>query len=246
MDSEYLNLIKKEIDSGYELSRGIEKSKASQHFMNALDISASIQDQRLKQQQLSMLSIICSTNGFFDIALMAVQDALDIDTALNDNKSLVSDYLTLGNVNSSLGKPQEAENIYRKALKIALDNHIYTDAASASTNIAMIVGNQNKLAEANTLLNNSLEYLKKAPFPETELITRFTLIQILGLLKKDPEKIIENAKIVYSKYATLLIPEMKNNINKYLKKAIDQYLQDHPELNTLTWKQQEFPWLFKT
>ena len=83
---------------------------------------------------------------------MGVREAIALDKKLGEPRQLAEDIVTLGNANINLGKVDEAAENYRDALQLCLDNGDYDNAASASTNLAGIIANQDKMPEAITLL----------------------------------------------------------------------------------------------
>jgi hypothetical protein len=56
-----------------------------------------------------------------------------------------------------------------------------------------VVGNEGHLEEARRLLLNSLDYLSREPFPETEIRTRQALLQLFEILDEPPERSFEIA-----------------------------------------------------
>src|SRR5450759_404862 len=164
MDEEKINKGRNEVNAGLSLIQQGQKEDAGRHFMEALDCYESIQDPHQKRDELAVIAVMFTKIGIYDLSLMAIQDAIELDKQLNDQHLLAEDMITLGNINQSLGNLQKAEASQREALKISLKYKYYDDAASASTNLAIILWNQDRMDEAVKLLKNSLEYLINKPF----------------------------------------------------------------------------------
>ena len=140
-----------------------------------------------------------------------------------------------------LGVAEEASRAYRSALAIGLEQRHFANAASASTNLAVLLANSGQLDQAIELLKNSLEYLEKESFPDTEMNTRSALIQLLSATKREPLFAIETARALFSRFrntrqAEATIPA--------LERIIARHLQRHPELDEQAWKAQQFPTIF--
>jgi tetratricopeptide (TPR) repeat protein len=138
----------------------------------------------------------------------------------------------------NLGRTEEAVGIQKRALKISLDNGDYANAASASTNLALIVGRQGRMDEAINLLKSSLAYLEKKPHPNTEIITRLALIQALGAEQREPELAVNVARELFKRFSDKLRPDQRNAVTGPLKNIIRR----HPELEPEEWKRENSPW----
>jgi len=141
--------------------------------------------------------------------------------------------------------PDEAVRNYREALQLCLENGDFDNAASASTNLAGIIANQDKMPEAITLLRNSLGYLQKKAHPDTEKITRLTLVQALGLQKESPEELIDVAEKLLNRFGHELAPDHIKVIAPYIDKAVNQYLQANSQIDPQAWKAAHFPRLYQ-
>jgi tetratricopeptide (TPR) repeat protein len=217
---------------------------AGAHFWRALEYLDNIKDLPTRRKQLIHISTELF-NGFmfYDLSLFAVQSAIEIDKILQDQRTLVADIIAYGNINMNMGNNDLAADNYRKAIDICLKNKDYADAASASTNLAGILASNGKMLEAIPLLYQSIEFLRKDPFPETEINTRLLLINVLYLQKTEPTKIIENAEALYKLYPDRIPKDPKKMVAGALESAIERYLLEHPELEIQSWKKQKLPLL---
>jgi len=235
---------KAEVREGMEaLGRG-NPDAASKHFWNAMDCLADVQDDRRRRDELGPLAIYYVALELYDLALIGAHDAIVLDKKLGQPRQLAEDIVTLGNANMRLGKMDEATENYTEALQLCLDNGDYDNAASASTNLASILANQDKMREATTLLRNSLDYLTKKPHPNTEKITRMTLIQVLGLQKENPEELIDVAEKLLERFGHEIPRGMIDTIRPYIDDAVEQYLKANPSIHPLKWKLAHFPRLY--
>ena len=217
---------------------------AGVHFWRALVYLDSLKDLRMKRNELIIISNqLFSRMKFYDLSLFAVQSAIELDELLQDPRSLVNDMIDYGNINVNMGNNDLALDNYRRVIDICLGNNDFANAASASTNLGGILASMGKMLEAIPLLNQSIEYLKKAPFPETEINTRLLLINVLYIQKIEPAKVIENAEVLYNLYADKIQKDSKKMVASALESAIERYLLDHPELELQAWKKQKLPML---
>ena len=233
------------METGVEALKRGDKDTASNHFWNALDFLGDVQDDRVRRDKVGSLALYYVDQGLFDLAVMGAREAIALDKKLGETRLLAEDIVTLGNANMNLGKMDEASENYRDALQLCMDNGDYDNAASASTNLAGIIANQDKMPEAITLLRNSLDYLKKKAHPNTEKITRMSLVQALGLEKENPEELIDVAKKLLERFGHEIPPDQINVIAPHIDSAVQQYLQANPDINPQKWKAEHFPRLYR-
>lgn len=220
MDEEIVVRSREELIAGRRaLERG-EKDKASTHFWNVLDCLDEIEDRKERRGELWLFASHLVKLGFIDLAVMAVREAIELDETLGDRRHLAEDILTLGNANLQLGNTDEAAVNYREAMQIFLDNEEYGNAASACTNLAGIIANQGQMDDAISLLRKSMEYLQIRQHPNTEMITRMTLIQALGSEGCDPQELIDIARVLFERFCDDLQRDHLEVITPHLESAI--------------------------
>lgn len=244
MDDEKITLVRDEVQKGMDAIAAGNNDLGSRHFWTATDILATIQDDSKKRDEMSSLAYIFTRYGFHDLALIEASELVVIDEKLGNNRNLAEDLLALGNANTNLGQADKAEENYNRALKICLKKGYYSNAASASTNIAGIKAEQNKMDDAIALLRKSLEFLEKEPFPETERNTLLTLIQVLGITDKYPEELIESAKRLFKKFQNEITPKYIKVISPYIDNAVKKFLGQNPAINPLQWKAMNLPQIY--
>jgi tetratricopeptide (TPR) repeat protein len=212
------------------------------HFGAALDAFEAITEPETRRDELSTFAMLCDETGFPDLGLLAAQDAVLIGRDLRLRRPLAVDLLTLGNTQRSLGNTDEAEASYREALSLFIEAKSWADAASASTNIALIRANDDDTAAALPLLENSLEYLEEEAFPDTEFITRAALLQVHhDDPQDDPAPAIENARLLCDRFWPTMSREHRGYAEGLLGPVIDRYLAAHPLLDSSSWKAANFP-----
>jgi tetratricopeptide (TPR) repeat protein len=233
-----------------EANKGIDKlrmrrpDEASVHFTNALDRADDIGDDRARRDELAGLAGLFAMAGFADLALLAAQEAVDLDEALGLPLEAGLDTLTLGNAHSAMENVAKAEACFRSALAAFVSLKSFANAASATTNIAAIVANRGQMDEAIELLETSLEYVKQEPFDETEIQTRFALMQALEIRKRDAKVALDNARELCSARLFGSIPRAQRQIAlDFVNGVIDRYLAAHPVGDMKTWKKRNFPTL---
>src|SRR6185295_12637876 len=107
---------------------------------------------------------------------------------------VVNDFLSYGNIQNNIGNHAKARDAYQEALDISMQSKKFSNAASCSTNLAMLYFKDHQVVSAMKLLEQSFEFLKKDPFPETEFFTRINWLQIAYYEKQNENSVIEMAK----------------------------------------------------
>jgi len=225
------------------MERG-RQDEAGLHFLCALNCLDDVQDLRERRHLLSEASEFFLDAGFEDLALMAVLDALDADKKSGPERSLIKDSITYANINTRLGNLERAEASYRSILERCLKKGDYANAASASTNLAGILADDNYLEEATRLLENSLDYLKKEEFRDTEINTRLMLIQVLEVQHCDCQRTFDEARTVLDLFSSELPQRHREVLGRSVEDALKRHLVNHPNIDAEQWKKQEFPELY--
>ena len=242
MDEEIAKAATAEANVGVEKIIAGRADEASVHFTNALDRVEEIVDDRTRRDEFSLLAGLFDHCGFPDLALMAAEQAIELDETLGLDALMASDVLALGNAHASMGNTSKAEAAFRKALPVFIDQKNYADAASATTNIAAIVANNGDMDGAIDLLEKSLGYLEQSPFDETEIQTRFALLQAMEITKRDTKAALKNAKELCSaRLMGKIPPPQVGPIREFVADVITRYLGEHPVTNEKKWKATNFP-----
>jgi len=224
-----------------EALRADRRDEARVHLLNALRRFHEIIDRGTRKSELGVFASLLERLGFPSLAFAAAGDAIELDEALDDRRRLSEDILTRGNACMRLSIPEEAERAYRWALEMSLLKGDDGDAASASTNLAAMLGNRGRLKEALTLLKGSLTCLERQSHPHTELITRLALLQALDMEHQEAEFAIETAKRLFARFANLMRADQRDVAVASLDRIIERYLKEHPEIDSTAWKAQHFP-----
>lgn len=235
-----------EIQVGMDAMRHGRKDEAGVHFWRALAYVENVLDLKERRDLLSWLSNIFLGAGFEDLALMAVQDALEADNRLGNQRYQTSDSITYANIHHRLGNLRQAEKQNRWIIKSCLTSGDYSNAASASTNLAGILANDDYLEEADNLLEKSLEYLQKENFPDTEIKTRLLLVQILELQKGNPERTFSEIRTLLDRFISHIPPQYLDVLVRSIENGVKRYRLDHPDIVAEAWKRQKFPELYKS
>ena len=117
---------------------------------------------------------------------MALQTLLESGDSRGQPGRCCADLLTLANSWKGLGQFKASSTVNAMVLDQAIKEGLYGDAASASTNLAILDASSSRFPQALQRLLESLELLKKGSNPETDAITRLTLIQIVDIMHADP------------------------------------------------------------
>ena len=113
-------------------------------------------------------------------------------------------------------------------------NGDYADAASAATNLGSLFAREGDLVEAAALLEQSLAYLEREPFPDTELKTRFMLLQVLDVQGAARRHVLDAAAPL-GRWSDQLTEPLRDRLTEVVEAA----LRDCPE------RRAQFSWLFE-
>lgn len=233
-----------EVGAGIQAHNEGRRDDAGIHFWRALASLDGVREPRERRSLYSEIAGIFARGGYNDLALMAVQDAIDAARRLGDEKALAADLMEYANTHLRLGNRDEAEATYRSLLKRCVARRDFANAASASTNLAAILANDGYLADAIDLLENSLEYLERVSFPDTELNTRLALVQALDLAGGPPGRILEVARVLVDRFLDELPPPLVERVTKAVDGAIERHVREHPELSAEHLKERDFARLY--
>ena len=184
------------------------------------------------------------SSGHHDLALAAVQDALVLDEQLQDHRHLAEDLLTQGNIQMQLGRVDDAEVSYERALARSLEHGHMDNAASASTNLAILLANSGRLPQAIARLQESLAYLLEQPHLPTEIHTRLALIQAVDAAQADAAIAVDAARGLFGRPATPVDAPQWQAVEEAFERCLGRYLAEHAELDAQAWKAETFPQLF--
>jgi tetratricopeptide (TPR) repeat protein len=182
------------VDAAVEALRNDRREEAGLLLWDALQGLDAVDDDDLRRSLAGRLGNVCWQVGFDDLALFALDVAIELGEQAGDARALENDRITLGNVHQRLGNLREAEAAFQLVEESAVPNGNYANAASVSTNLAGILAQEGYLADAAERLERSLEYVEREPFPDTELNTRFLLLQVLESMGESPARILDVAE----------------------------------------------------
>jgi tetratricopeptide (TPR) repeat protein len=230
---------------GIDLTHARQFGEAGELFFQSLQLIEAQPSGLARSQLLGSAAHTFQAAGHPDLGLMAVRALLESPERRQDPGSHCADLLTLANSWSQLGRESASYAANEMALDHAIAHHRYADAASASTNLAGRDANSGNLPKALQRLRRSLEFLAKEPFPETDAITRLTLLQVANLMDVDPTFALEASKDLFSRLESHVGPERWNSgPADAFQGLVARYLAQHPKLDADTWKRTNFPLVF--
>jgi tetratricopeptide (TPR) repeat protein len=243
MESQHAKEGRKATNKGIEVLEMKQRDLAASYFDTALERFEAIEDDAERCRELGVFALVLDNVGFPDLALMAGNIAVDLNEKLGDKTQMAEDLNTCGMAQMHLGNAEEALVLYRQAFEIFESKHRWANAASAFTNMALIIGNGGKMDEAIKMLYKSLDYLSEEVFPSTEITTRIALIQAMEAEKRSPEDIFAVARPL-SKFASELRHDQWEGLRGPLKIALERYMKDHPDVDQYDVIRQYLPNLF--
>ena len=176
---------------------------------------------------------------------MALQGALESGEGKDHPERYCANLLTLANTWRTLGRPSASAAVNKAALSYALKHRRFGDAASASTNLAIIDANEGRLSDALKRLQRSLDLLAQDSHPDTEAITRLTLIQVVDALQADPVIALDAASDLFTRLKSHVGPERWNPVAQVFNRLVERYVASHPDLDADAWKRMRFPFVFR-
>ena len=230
-------------NEGIEALKHNHREEAGIFFYNALDHFEAIEEMAERRDELGPFGLFLDRVGYPDMALMAAQAAVELDKKMGNQRQLAEDTNTCGNAHLHLGNNEEALSLYRQALNICLENGDFDNAASASTNIALIIGNRGEMGEAIKMMYKSLEYIEKKPNPSTEIITRIALTQALEVEGREPLEVFSVARPI-ARFGDRLRPDQWEGLRGPLEQTVTRYNRCHPESSAQSVKQEYLPNIF--
>jgi len=230
-------------NAGIEALKQNRRDEAGMHFNRALDHYEEIEDMAERRSELGTFALLLDRVGFPDLALMTAQEAVELDKQLGDQRHLAEDIVTCGNAELHMGNTDDALSHYSRALDVCVANGDLDNAASTSTNIALIIGNRGEMNKAIRMMYESLDYLAQQPNPATEIITRIALSQALEAEGRPPEDIFAVARPIV-RFADKLRPDQWDGLRGPLEDTVQRYVQLHPEANSLAVKNDYLTGLF--
>lgn len=199
--------------------------RAGVAFWHALEAVDRVDQDRERRDLLTEIAELLLNAGFHDLALMAVLDAVELDDRLDLAGGKSRNLMTHANVHVRLGNLEQADATYRELIRRCTESGEYANAASASTNLAGLLANDGYTAEAVRLLEDSLDYLERRPFPDTEIKTRMTLINVLAVEAGDPDRIFAVARTLLDRYGAQLPGPYRDLLRQFLDGAVARRLE---------------------
>ena len=196
-----------------------------------------------RREQARQLAGFFLKTGYEDLALLAFREAILVSEELRNGKALAGDLIDSANVHVRLGNTRAARVTFENVIGLCLSAEDYSQAASASTNLAGIIANDDP-KRALELLKNSLDYVAKEPFPHTEFVTHATMIQVVGHYGGDPELAVNSGIALGERFSDSLGDTEKEVLAPLLRKAVDDYLEDNSEDDPAAWKKQKLAWAY--
>lgn len=232
------------LEQAIESSRAQRFGEAGQRFLRAIEHLETWKDGPERSQRLGSVADLCACSGHPDLALMALQNLLESGRRRNDPAKHCADLLTLANNWSGLGRTAASAVVNEAALVHALKHRRLADAASASTNLAINDANSDRLPESLKRLRASLEFLAQDSNPDTDAITRLSLLQVVDAMQSDPAIALDAAADLFTRLERHVGPDRWKVAAPAFHRLVDRYLAAHPEIEAEAWKQKRFPLVF--
>jgi tetratricopeptide (TPR) repeat protein len=213
-----------QINEGIEAIRQGRRDEAALLFSRGLDMLDGIEGEAERRTELGSAGLVLDQVGFPDLALSALSDAVELGEQLGDRRALAEDVINQGRAYLHLDQQAEAERCFRRGLEVCEEDAEWDDAASALTNLAIIIGNQGRMDEAIDMLKRAIAYLeRRSGHPSNEVVTRMATLQALVATDRDHLYAIEIAKPLLGRLSGELRPDQHDNTVGPLKQCIGRY-----------------------
>jgi tetratricopeptide (TPR) repeat protein len=232
------------IDGAIAATQAERFGDAGEKLLHALEAIERHPDAAARARELGLLADLCSEAGHPDLALMALHGALESGERDDRPERYCADLLTLANSWQRLERPAAAASVNAAALSYAVQHGRFADAASASTNLAIIAANEGRLPDALPRLQQSLEFLGRDSQPDTDAITRLALIQVVDALQADPGIALDAAGDLFTRLEPHVGAARWTPIAPAFQRLVARYTAAHPELDADAWKRERFPLVF--
>jgi hypothetical protein len=232
------------LDHGMERTRAGHFGEAGRCFLQVLELIDTWPDGPERSTQLSVLGDLCAGAGHPDLALMAVQGLVESPDRRRHPAQHCADLLTLANSWAGLGRTAAAAAVNGAVLALALEHQRYADAASASTNLAILDANAGRLPQSLERLQASLAWLAKDSNPDTDAITRLSLVQVVDAMHADPAIALDASVDLFTRLERHVGPQRWQAAAPAFHRLIERYVAAHPGLDGETWKRNTFPLVF--
>ncbi len=218
-----------------------DPSRAELHFSRAIGLIEELADPKVRRREYGAMGVILVRSPFPHLALKAAKEALSLDQQLGDAGPLIADMLTYGTALGHLGQLREAADVFRQLEALCLEQGRYAEAASASTNLGATLVKLGEMEGARRLFLNSLEYLKRQGFPDTEIQTRLNLLSLYEHLNEDPKASLEFARETLDRFPEEMRGGYRAMADERVRTAASRYLQSHGGPAAEQWLRRCFP-----
>jgi hypothetical protein len=238
-------IIKASVDAAVQAMRRNRRSAASQALFDAVQVALRAPPGEVRRSQLASLGRLCLQARFEDLGLIALIAAAAAFEAAQDHASAESLMLDVGSIFTQLLNIDEAVHWNQRALALGLEHGHYSNAASASTNLALCALQVDDLARAQELASTSLGYLARTDFPHTEAVTRAVLTLLADRLDRPAEEAITVARPLFASLREVENGErLRAQAAEALESLVGRHLAAHPELDAASWKRTRLPELW--
>jgi tetratricopeptide (TPR) repeat protein len=231
------------INTGLAARSNGRLSEAGRYFRKALNEYTRVPDPAQRRAVLGPAAQAFESSGHHELALAAVQDALLLDEQLQDHRHMAEDLLTQGNIQMQLKRVEDAEASYMRALASAVEHGHLDNAASASTNLGILLANSGRLPQAIKQLQASLAFLDEQPHLPTEVHTRLALIQAVDAAHADAAIAVEAARGLFGRPSAPVDTPQWKAVEEAFERCVSRYLAERTNLDGQAWMAETFPWL---
>lgn len=232
------------LQSGIAAQNQLLFDDASLHFWRALSCLDHLPVAKTRRDQTRRLAAIFMKGGHEDLCILAAREAIWLDEALNDQKTLAGDLVFYARMNNSFGSKEETKAALKEAIELFLETDQYAAAAAASTNLSSLIAQSGDTKQAITLLTNSLKYLKEEPDRDKEFNTHATMILIVDGFGGDPALTVKSGVAISKNFPDKITELHQNALGPALRKAVEIFLAKKPQADPEAWKKENLPWVY--
>ena len=165
-----MHSIERDLEAALETLAAGDRETTSLAFLDILDRVGDLENRKEKYDHLRSLSDLLARTNFPDLALMALQEAIDLNCSFKADAQ-ADELIEVGRVSTLLGNWRRAEASYMKARSLSIASGSLNAAARATTIWLNPLRHRSRHATIE-LLEESLTFLNTEPDPHTEAMTR--------------------------------------------------------------------------
>jgi tetratricopeptide (TPR) repeat protein len=218
-----------------------ERSRAEAIFHQAIALADQVQAPALRRSLYGTLAVRLLQCGFADLAQRVTEASIALDHDLADIPHLAEDLLNYAWALHAFHEAARAEEVFQRARDLCLSHDLHALAATAAVHLAEVIMPEGRLAEAERLLTDALNWLHRQPSPGIEIKATQALLHVLEVLDEPPARSFAAARSALDRVGPQMGASDRADLFRSLRGAIDRFIARAPEVDRRQWIMRNFP-----